>query len=71
MKLEIKSRWDGKILFESETDSFRLCIEAAIKARANLYGADLSRADLSGADLSGADLSGADLSRANLYGANL
>ena len=71
MKLEIKSRWDGKILFESETDSFRLCIEAAIKARANLYGADLSRADLSGADLSGADLSGADLSRANLYGADL
>ena len=38
---------------------------------ANLYGADLSRANLYGANLSGADLSGANLSRANLSGANL
>ena len=71
MKLEIKSRWDGKILFESETDSFRLCIEAAIKAGADLSGASLSGADLYGANLSGANLSSASLYGADLYGANL
>ena len=76
MKFKIKSRLDGKIIFELETCSLKLCLEAAIKSGANLYGADLSRADLSRADLSradlyGANLSGANLSRANLYGANL
>ena len=71
MKIEIKSRWDASILFSLETDSLKLCIEAAVKSRANLSGADLSGADLSGAYLSGANLSGADLSRANLSGADL
>jgi len=72
----IKHRFTGKILFELQCKSLKICIEAAVKSRADLSGADLSGADLSGADLSGADLSGADLyganlSRADLYGANL
>ncbi len=81
MKFEIKHRYSGAVLFELECGSMRLCVEAAVKSRANLsranlYGANLSRAnlsraDLSGADLYGADLSGADLSRANLSRANL
>ena len=71
MKFEIKHRFTGSVLFSLETESMKLCVEAAVKSRANLSGADLSRANLSGADLSGADLSGADLSGANLYGANL
>ena len=71
MKFEIKSRYDASLLFSLECDSFRICVEAAVKSGANLSGADLSVADLSGADLSGANLSVADLSRANLYGANL
>ena len=76
MKYEIK-RWDnGAILFSHECASWKICVEAAIKSRANLSRADLSRANLSGADLFGADLfgadlSGADLSRANLSRANL
>lgn len=49
----------------------RAAVNIAIKARADLSGADLSRADLSGADLSGADLTGADLSDADLSGADL
>ncbi len=78
---EIKHRFTGAVLFKLETESLKLCVEAAVKAGANLSGADLSRAYLSGANLSranlsraylsGADLSGADLSGANLSGANL
>ena len=76
MKFEIKSRWNGAVLFSIETDSLKLAVEAAVKSRAYLSGAylsgaDLSRAYLSGADLSGAYLSGADLSRANLSRADL
>jgi Family of unknown function (DUF5758)/Pentapeptide repeats (8 copies) len=81
MKIEIKSQWNSKILFTAEVASLALAVQAAVKAGAdlggaNLYGADLGGAnlygaDLGGADLGGADLGGADLRRANLGGANL
>ena len=71
MKIEIKSRFAGKVLFAVEAENWRVALELAVKSRADLSGADLSRADLSGADLSGAYLSGADLSGANLSGADL
>ena len=71
MKIEIKSRWSGSVLFSLETDSMRLCLEAAAKSGANLYGANLHGANLRGADLYGANLSGADLRGANLRGADL
>ena len=81
MKFEIKHRHTAAIMFSLVCESFRLCVEAAVKSRANLSGADLSRANLSRAYLSraylyraylsGANLSGADFSRADLYGANL
>ena len=71
MKIEIKSRWSGSILFSLETDSIKLCLEAAVKAGANLRSADLACADLSGADLRSANLSGAYLSGADLAGADL
>ena len=68
---EIKHRFTGAVLFSLETESLKLCVQAAVKAKADLSGANLSGANLSGADLYGANLSGANLSRANLYGANL
>jgi hypothetical protein len=68
---EIKSRWNGEVIFKLECESLKLCVIAAIKSGADLSGADLSGANLSGANLSGANLSGADLSGANLSGANL
>ncbi|MGH7176568.1 MAG: pentapeptide repeat-containing protein [Tepidisphaeraceae bacterium] len=71
MMFEIKNSWDGQVIFKLECGSIRLCVEAAVKAGADLSGANLSGANLSGADLSRADLSGADLYRANLSGANL
>ena len=66
MKIEVKNRFTGSILFSVEAESWKIAVEMAVKS-----GADLSRANLSRANLSGADLSGADLSRANLSRANL
>jgi len=71
MKFEIKSRWNASVLFSLETDSMKLCVEAAVKSRADLSGADLYGAYLYGAYLSGANLSGANLSDADLSGAYL
>ena len=62
MPFEIKNRFSGAVLFSLETESFKLCVEVAVKSGANLYDADLSGANLSGANLSRANLSGADLS---------
>jgi hypothetical protein len=78
MKIEIKSRFTGKVLFshEAEENSIKITLKAALSAGADLYGADLCGADLydanlRGADLCGADLCGADLRGADLYGADL
>jgi hypothetical protein len=71
MLYEIKSRYDGRVLFSLECGSLKLCVEAAVKAKVDLSGAYLRGADLRGADLSGADLRGAYLRGADLYGADL
>ncbi|MGE5622223.1 MAG: pentapeptide repeat-containing protein [Bacillota bacterium] len=73
MKIEIKSRWNGSILFahEAEENSLAITLAMALKAGANLRGADLRGADLGGADLYGANLRGADLRGADLGGADL
>ena len=83
IKLQIKSRWAGSVLFEyeKEDNTIKDTLIEAVKGGADLScadlrgadlsGADLSCADLRGADLSGADLSGADLSGADLSGADL
>ena len=73
MKIEIKCRFSGKVLFEhdAEGNTLRLTVEVAAKFNANLSGADLSRANLAGAYLAGANLSRADLAGANLARADL
>ena len=71
MLFEIKHRFTGLVLFSLECGSLKLCVEAAIKSRANLSRANLSRANLSGANLSDANLIGANLIGVNLIGANL
>ena len=57
MKFEIRNRFSGAILFSLECVSFKLCVEAAIKAKANLTEANLTGANLTGANLA---LSGAN-----------
>ena len=71
MKIQIKNRWNGSVIFE--TDAANLCqaILIALKSRADLRGANLCGADLCGADLCGANLCGADLCDADLCGADL
>ena len=73
MKLSILSRFNSSLLFEyeSEENSLKITLQAAIKSSANLRGANLRGAYLCGADLEGADLRGADLRGASLYGADL
>ena len=73
MKIEIKNRFTGSVIFELdiENNSIALTLKAAIESNVNLSGAILRWADLHGADLSGANLSDANLYNANLHGANL
>jgi hypothetical protein len=78
IKISIKNRWTGSILFEysSVDNTLAKTVLEALKGgadlrEANLYEANLYEADLRGANLRGADLRGANLYGADLYGANL
>lgn len=66
IKISIKNRWTGSILFEysSVDNTLAKTVTEALKGGANLYGADLYGANLRGANLRGADLRGADLREA-------
>jgi uncharacterized protein YjbI with pentapeptide repeats len=73
IKISIKSRWTGSIIFEysSVDNTLAKTVAEALKGGADLSGANLYGADLRGANLYGADLRGADLSEADLSGADL
>ena len=71
MNYTINHRTSGAILFNLECRSLKICVEAAVKARANLADANLADANLADADLASADLAGAYLARADLAGADL
>ena len=73
IKIEIKNRWTGNILFEylSENNTIKKTVSEAIKSGADLCEANLCGANLCGANLCEADLCGANLCGANLCGANL
>ena len=55
MNFEIKGRFSGAVLFALEAVSLKFCVEAAVKSRADLYGANLGGANLRGAKLSKGD----------------
>ena len=73
MKIEIKSRFSGSVLFshDREENTIKITLEAAVVARANLVGANLVGANLDGAYLDGAYLDGAYLGGANLVGGEI
>ena len=71
MKFEIKHKMSDAVLFVGETENWKLAVEAAVRAKADLRYADLSYADLRHADLRHADLSYANLRDADLRDANL
>ena len=69
--MQIKSRFDGSVVFECEASNIKECLEEAVTQGANLIGANLNGANLSDANLRGANLSDANLRGANLIDANL
>ena len=73
IKIQIKNRWTGSVLFEyeKEDNTIKDTLVEAVKQDADLGGADLGGVYLGGADLGGADLRGADLGGADLGGADL
>ncbi|TFE99444.1 hypothetical protein B5M44_04395 [Shinella sumterensis] len=85
MRFDILNRFTGAVQFTAEIEckpdefpsvKLGLAVKAAVKEKANLYGAnlygaDLRSADLRSANLYGADLRSADLRSADLCGANL
>jgi len=71
MLFQIKSRYNGNVIYEKEGYDLKEVLIKAVEERANLYGANLYGANLTGANLTGADLYGADLRGADLYGADL
>jgi len=68
---QIKCWFSGAVRFEGHFASLRLCVEAAVSARANLTRANLTGANLTDANLTGAYLTDANLTGAYLTGANL
>jgi hypothetical protein len=86
VKIEIKSRVDGTVIYRGEHGSLREAVETAVEhgvsladaklvgavlTGTRLVGANLARANLTGASLVDARLVGANLTRANLAGASL
>jgi len=69
MKIEIKNRWDNKVILCGEYENIKDCLEK--NRGANLEGANLEGAYLEGANLEDANLKGANLEDANLEGAYL
>ena len=76
MKVQIKNRWTGAVLFEcyvphgvESSLAMRYALEEAVKAGADLTGANLTGANLTSANLAGSDLTGADLTSVKLTGA--
>jgi len=68
IKIQIKSRWFGKLLFEYEAEgnTIKETLRNAVLRNADLRNADLRNADLRNADLRNADLRNADLRNADL-----
>ena len=71
MIYKITCRVTGALRFEGEFGSLKLCLEAAVKARADLADANLAGAYLADAYLAGANLADANLADANLARAYL
>jgi len=71
MKIEIKNRLNGSVLFSIEAKSLKIALEIAVQNRADLRSADLRYANLRSANLSSANLRSANLRSADLHSADL
>ena len=57
--MEIKSKFDGHIIFKDDSATFKLTVEAAVKSKIDMRGAYMQGADMRGAYMRGADMQGA------------
>lgn len=73
IKIEIRNRWTGSVVFEytKEGNTITETVLDAIRRNADLHSADLCDANLRGSNLRCANLCDADLRDADLRGANL
>jgi len=73
MKIEIKHRYTGEVIYsyECESNTIKRTVEKAVKDNANLEYANLEYADLRNANLRNANLRNANLWNADLENANL
>jgi len=76
MKIEIKNRWTGVVIFSGDYGSLKEAVEAAVGMGVSLNHASLNYASLDGASLNHASLNcaslkGASLNYASLKGASL
>jgi len=71
MKIQIKNRFTGKVIFEVEALNIKIAVELAVKQGSDLRGSNLSYSDLRGSNLRGSNLSCSDLRGSNLRGSNL
>jgi len=69
--IEIKDRYSGRVLFETEAETLKDALEKAVVLGMDLSCADLRNADLREACLTNANLSNADFSGASLFKAIL
>jgi len=74
--MKILNRHTKEIIFESNDETMKATVKAAICKKISLCGSDLrysdlSRSDLSGSNLSGSDLRYTDLSHSDLSGSDL
>lgn len=65
---EIKSRWDGRVLYSAEGETLRDVVVQAVREGASLDGASLVGASLRNASLDGASLVSADSDKLTLIG---
>ena len=84
MKIEIKNRWDNKVLVSGKYENIKDCLEKnrgsdlrdsnlrdSNLSYSNLRHSNLRGSNLSGSNLSGSDLCGSNLRDADLRGSNL
>ena len=71
MKIEIKSRWNSKVLHSGKHRSLKEAVESAVKAGVSLAGANLASANLAGANLARTNITRANITRANITRANI
>ena len=56
MKIEIKNRFNGSVIFECEALNIKAALKIAVSKKVDLRGANLGDANLGGANLGGANL---------------